>query len=185
MQSNYNHDIAKERTQGESNMEKLAENSFRLTKKLYMEAMLRMSKESYGKTAEKVIGLILGAWCAILIYVLATGKNPGQLLGSLGVICAVALWILVGMPRYYARRAWRTLEAKYGTDMERAIAFCEDHLEAHSESVEMNVSYEDIRQIIKSKHLLILICNDKTGVLVLRNGFTAGSEETVLELIGK
>ena len=48
MQSNYNHDIAKERTQGESNMEKLAENSFRLTKKLYMEAMLRMSKESYG-----------------------------------------------------------------------------------------------------------------------------------------
>ena len=49
----------------------------------------------------------------------------------------------------------------------------------------MNIDYEDIRQIIKSKHLLILICNDKTGVLVLRNGFTAGSEEAVLDLIGK
>ena len=175
----------KANAQRERNMEKLAENRFTITKKLYMEAMLRMSEASYGKTAGKVICLILGAWCAILIYVIAAEKNPGQMLGSLGVICAVALWILVGMPRYYARRAWRTLEAKYGTDMERSIAFYEDHLEAHSESVEMNIDYEDIRQIIKSKHLLILICNDKTGVLVLRNGFTAGSEEAVLDLIGK
>jgi hypothetical protein len=171
--------------QGEINMEKMAENRFTITKKLYMEAMLRMSGVSYGKTAGKIICLILGAWCAFLIYVLATGKNPGQMLGSLGVICAVALWILVGMPRYYARRAWRKLQNQYGTDMERSIVFYADHMEAYSESVEKIISYEDIRQIMQSKHLLILICNDKTGVLVARNGFSAGSEETVLNLIGK
>ena len=89
------------------------------------------------------------------------------------------------MPRYYARRAWRNLQNQYGTDMERSIVFYADHMEAHSESVEKIISYEDIRQIMQSKHLLILICNDKTGVLVARNGFTEGNEETVLNLIDK
>ena len=72
--------IGKANTQGERNMEKLAENRFTITQKLYMEAMLRMSEASYGKTAGKGICLILGAWCAILIYVIAAEKNPGQML---------------------------------------------------------------------------------------------------------
>lgn len=166
-------------------MEKLAENRFTITKKLYREAMLCMSKESYGRAAGKVICLILGLWCIFAVYMLASGQKAGQLIGSLLVIGAVALWVLVGMPRYYARRAWRALQAKYGTDMDRAITFCEGHMEVHSESVEMQILYENVRRIMKSRHLLILICNDKTGILVARDGFVEGSEETVRNLIGK
>lgn len=166
-------------------MQKSAENRFTITRKLYMEAMLRMSKESYGKAAGKVILVIFGLWSVFAIFLLASGKSIGQMNGPLIVLAAVALWVLVGMPRYYARRAWRTLEAKYGTDMERAIAFYEDHMEVHSESVEMQILYENVQKIMGSKHLLILICNDKTGVLVSRNGFKEGSEEAVLKLIGK
>ena len=166
-------------------MEKSASNNFRITKQLYMEAMLQISREGYVKAAGKVICLILGLWCVLAVYMLATEKNPEQLVGPLIVIAAVALWVLVGMPRYYARRAWRSLQAKYGTDMERSIDFYEDHMEVHSESVEMKIPYENISKVMHSKRLLILICNDKTGILVARDGFSAGSENTVRDLIGK
>lgn len=45
------------------------------------------------------------------------------------------------------------------------------------------VSYSEIKQILHSKHLLLLVAEDKTGILLKLDSFTRGGETTVRELI--
>ena len=41
------------------------------------------------------------------------------------------------------------------------------------------IAYAEIRQILRTRRLLILVCDDKTGVLVARKG----TEEEVIALL--
>lgn len=164
-------------------MEKLAENQFTITKSLYMEGMLRISRDGYGKTARRTMLVILGLWVAFFLYALAVKGDLLQTLGVLLIILAAGLWICVGMPRSNARRMWKALEAKYGCDLHRTTCFYSDHLEIRGDGLEKHISYEEIEQILISRRLLILICGDKTGVLAALNGFTKGNANEAKALI--
>lgn len=164
-------------------MEKLAENQFTITKSLFMEGMLRISRDGYGKSARKAMLVVLGLWGVFFLYTLAAEGDVLHALGFLIIIAAAGLWLCVGMPRSNARRAWRTLESKYGCDLQRITCFYPDHLEIRGEGVEMDIPYEDIRDIKRSRRLLILLCEDKTGVLVALDGFTTGSANEVNALL--
>lgn len=164
-------------------MEKLAENQFTITKRLFMEGMLRISRDGYGKSARKAMLVVLGLWTAFFLYTVAAGGNMAQTLGVLVIVGAAGLWLCVGMPRCNARRAWRALESKYGCDLRRTTSFYPDHLEIRGEGVETDIPYEDIREIKRSRRLLILLCEDRTGVLVALDGFTAGNANEVNALL--
>lgn len=164
-------------------MEMLAENQFTITNSLYMEGMLRISRDSYGKAARRAMLVVLGLWLAFFLYTVLTQGDVLHSLSFLLIIAVAGLWLCVGMPRSNARRAWNALEAKYGCDLRRTTSFYADHLEIRGDGLEKHISYEEIDQIKRSRRLLILVCKDHTGVLLSRTGFSKGTETEVNTLL--
>jgi len=164
-------------------VERKAENKFTITKSLFMEGMLRISRDSYGKAAAKAMLLVLGLWGAFFLYALAVGGDVAHALLLLVIIGMAGLWRCVGIPRSNANREWKVLEGKYGSNLHRTTSFYPDHLEIQGEGLEKHISYDQIIQILQSRRLLILVCEDKTGVLLALDGFTDGNVQQVKALI--
>lgn len=164
-------------------MERLAENQFTITKGLFMEGMLRISRDSYGKAAAKAMLLVLGLWGAFFLYTLAAGGDVAHALLFLVIIGMAGLWLCEGIPRSNANRAWKVLEGKYGSNLHRTTSFYPDHLEIQGEGLEKHISYDQITRILRSRRLLILVCQDKVGILLALDGFTDGNAQQVKALI--
>lgn len=164
-------------------MEILAENRFTITKNLFYEGMLRVSAESYGKLAKKAVAFLAVAWLVLAAVTLWQRQNPLYVAMEFVVMCLAALWICVVLPRSKAKRAFRSLEAKYGDELERVTRFYEERLEVEASGQQTVVFYSEIQQVLRSKRLLVLVAEDKTGILLKLDGFTSGGEKAVRELI--
>ena len=166
-------------------MEILAENRIVITKSLFVEARLSMSRESYGKAAAKI-----GAALLLLLAVLIAGSLLlGLSVASVGmeilILGVMAFWVFYGFPRSNAKTAYKALIKKCGDEPERITRFFPDHLEIEGPGVHTVLAYTQIEQVLHTRHLLILVSDEKAGVLLKLDGFTAGSEERVCELISK
>lgn len=164
-------------------MKILAENRFALTKPLFMEGMLRISRDSYGKSAKKAVLLFLVVWVVVAIGLMYTEGTIFQALIYLLVMMGFGLWLNVVPPRKHAKKSWEALVNRSGEDPERITRFYEDHLEADAGGSIKSVPYEDILQIRQSKRLLLLTCEDKVTIMVAKEGFTSGSAEEITALI--
>lgn len=164
-------------------MELLAENRFTITKKLFYEGMLRLNRESLGSFTKKALLALALLWVALTAVTLATNGSIGYVLTELVILSLVALWLCIWMPWSKAKRAWKALEARCGSDLERTTRFYPDRMVVNSRESEITVSYEDVLQILPSEHLLVVTCENKVGVLLALDAFTAGSAETVQELL--
>jgi hypothetical protein len=98
------------------------------------------------------------------------------------LLCVAGLWLCVGMPRSNAKRLWKSLEGKYGCNLQRTTSFYPDYFEILGDGVERQISYEEVLQIKQSRRLLILVCEDKTGVLLALDGFHQGNVNDVKAL---
>ena len=76
------------------------------------------------------------------------------------------------IPRSNAKRAFRKLLAQSDGDLHRRTHFYEDHLVIGEDTA---IDYSQVTQILTSRHLLILICEDRRGILLLMEGFTVGN----------
>lgn len=164
-------------------MEPLAENRFTITKDLFFEGMLSVSAESYGKMAKKAVLFLGAAWLVLAAVALWQRQSLGYIVIEFIVICLVALWICILMPRSKAKRAFKQLTDRYGDDLERVTCFYEDRLEVEGSGNQKVVCYSEISRILRSKRLLVLVTEDKTGILLNLESFTHGSETAVRELI--
>lgn len=164
-------------------MELLAENRFQLTKALFFEGLLRISKDGYGKAAKKYSLVFLAVWAAMAAFICLTGGTFSQTLIYLAIVGVILLWLNVLSPRSHAKKSWEALVNRHGSRMERRVRFYGDHLEVDGDCTEKHVDYPDILQIRESAHLYILICADKAGILIAKEGFTQGDAAKVLALI--
>lgn len=160
-----------------------AENRFSITKELFFEGMLRVSRNSYGKYSLKAAGLFFCIWLVLLAVTLLTGGSMGTVIFSLGVVLLVSFWICIWTPRSYAKKAWKKQQNTYGEAMKRITRFYDDHLEIQGDCPEKSVDYTEIRHVLFSKNLLILVCRDKMGIILSLKGFTLGDTDTVRDLI--
>lgn len=165
-------------------MEILAENRFVMTKALFVEGRLRLSKESYGKSANK-----LGAAALILLAVAAPvslllGLSSASVGMEVLVLGFAAFWLLYGFPRSSAKDAYKALVKKCGDEPERVTRFFADRLEIEGPGVHAVLSYSQIERVLRTRRLLILVSDEKAGVLLKSDAFTAGSENVVLQLLG-
>lgn len=156
-------------------MEPLAENRFTITKELFYEGTLRVTRESFGPFARKALAALAALWVILAAVTLATRGSVIFALVELGVVILVGVWLCVFFPRSRARRAWNALENRCGTDLERVTRFYDGFLEIDSGGETTTVFYKDVAQILLSEHLLILTSRDRAGVLVERNSFVTGS----------
>lgn len=160
----------------------LAENRFTITKSLFLEGMRRVSRESYGKTARKAVAFLALVWFLLAAVALWQQQGLGFVCVELLVVCFAGLWITVVLPRSKAKRAFRTLENRSGS-LERITRFYPDRLEIDAAGTQTEVLYTEIRQILTGSRLLILVTDDKTGIMLKRDGFLLGSEDDVRALI--
>lgn len=164
-------------------MESIAENRITITKEVFLEGMLRISRDSYGRAARKSMLVFLAMWLVLLIWTMASGGSLSQTLSYLILIGLIGLWVCVYLPRYSAGRSWKTQEAKYGSSMERVTCFYPDRLVITGEGIEKEMLYADIEALKESRNLLILLCRDNTGVMLSRTGFSGKNETEIKALI--
>ena len=164
-------------------MEPLAENRFTITKELFYEGMLRVTRESYGPFIKKIMLVLAAAWAVLAVVTLLGSGSLSYAVVELVVVVLIGVWLSVFVPRNKARRAWAAMENRSGGDLERVTRFYPSYLEADNASEEITVFYEDIRQILQSEHLLVLLSVEKVGVLVARDGFVSGDAVAVQALI--
>ena len=161
----------------------LAVNRFTITKSLFVEGMLRVSAERYGKFAKKAAVFLGGLWVVLLIVTLVLRSSLLFVLGEFVIIGLIILWLCVYMPRHRAGRAFKALQDRCGGDMERETRFYEDRLEI--EGIEKTIAYSEIAEVLTSKRLLVLVCEDKTGVLLSLEGFVVGDAEAVHKKVAR
>lgn len=161
-----------------------AENRFTVTKPLFYEGMLRLSRDTYGKFASRAMLVFFAIWAVLLLFTLLTGGNLNSVLFCLGVIVLLGVWLCIWTPRNNAKKAWRSLQSQYGDSAKRITRFYNDHLEISGDCAEKSVSYTDIREIKQSKNLILLVGFDKVGIMLAKDGFTRGDGQTIYALIG-
>ncbi len=164
-------------------MEALAENHITVTKSLFTEGMLRIARDGYGKTARRAVLVLLGLWMALLIFTVVSRGDLVLTLGFLVLLSFISLWILVLYPRSQAKRAWKAQIAKYGDPMERTAYFYDDHLLIQGDCVETTIQYSEIAQLHRSRRLLILVTENKVGVMLAQDGFVHLTAQQVEALI--
>lgn len=164
-------------------MEMLAENSFALTEGLFREAMGCLSRNSYGKTAGKWTLILLLIWVVISAVLIFLGGPVSQILVYLAAILFLCYWLIVAAPRKHAKKAWDALLSRSGEDPRRITRFYPDHLQVDAGGTVKTVPYGDVLQIRETKNLIMLICADKTGIMVAKKGFTLGNYEEITALI--
>ena len=164
-------------------MEPLAENRFTVTKKLFYEGMLRVIRESYDPFKNKIMLVLAAAWAVLAAFTVLQRGSLSYAVIELVVVVLIGVWLSVFVPRNKARRAWAAMEARGGADTERATRFYPNYLEADNGIEEITVFYEDIRQILQTEHLLILLNMERVGILVARDGFVAGDAAAVQTLV--
>ena len=164
-------------------MEPLAENRFTITKELFYEGMLQVTRESYEPFVKKVMLVLAIAWAVLAAVTLTGSGSLSYAVVELIVVVLIGVWMVVFVPRNKARRAWAALENRCGGDLERITRFYPGYLEADNGIEEISVFYEDIRQILQSKHMLVLLSVENVGVLVARDGFVSGDAASVQALI--
>lgn len=164
-------------------MKPIAINSFTITKSLVYEGTLRVSRESYGKFVGKVLLVLAGLWVVLLGITLASGGDVSQTLVYLAIVAFVALWIGFIMPRSTAKRAYAKLVAQSDGDLHRTVSFYEDYLQITAENSVSAIDYCQVTQVLTSRRLLILTCQDKRGILILLKGFSLGDAQIVRLLI--
>ncbi len=164
-------------------MEKIAQNEILITKKLFYEGMQAASGIEYRKTAQKAIIAFAVLWFVMLIFSIWQNLSFIVLIGELILILLVALWLWVLFPNSKIKRAYKLMEDKSGGGMNRIIRFYNDCLTVESDTNSTEIPYSNICKTIRTKQLLVLVCEDKTGVMLALDGFTIGSAEIVLERI--
>ena len=165
-------------------MEPVAVNRFTITKPLFYEGMLRVTRERLGPFIKKVLIVLAVLWALLAAVTLLTKASASYAVVELAVLVAVGVWLCVYIPRNQARRAWKALESKSGGEMERVTRFFPDCLRIESGGETTTIAYDDVLEQLLTEHLLILTCREKVGVLIARDGFVTGGLDAVRALIG-
>ena len=163
----------------------LAENSFTITKSLFMEGMTRVLRECYGSSIKKAIMGLAAAWLVLAAATVFMKASVMYVAMEAVVLCLAAFWLWVMVPRSRAKRAYQKFVGVYGTDLARLTRFFDDRLVIDAAGTETVIPYSDIAQVMRSKRLLVLVTKERVGVMLKLDGFISGSDTSVTELINK
>ena len=161
----------------------LAENTFTVTKSLFMEGQVAVLRDGYGVTVRRAVQAIFIAWFILAIVTLMLEISLVFVGIEAVVLILASLWIYVVIPRSKAHRAFQIFTARHGEDLSRVTRFYEDHLVIETSGAAKRIPYADIEKTLYSKNLMLLIARDHTGVMLSLTGFTQGDPKAVEELI--
>lgn len=162
-------------------MEPIAINRTTVTRELFIEghaatfSRKRQRLLLYCGVAFLAVGLLL---CALQSHLSAASTLSVPLTLS-GIIAAI--WALT-LRRSEARKKYKAFQRK--NIAERTFYCYPDHLTIQPDGPSpTQIRYTDIREHRETDHLLILICKNRTGLLLNKTGFDRGTPAELLEAI--
>lgn len=164
-------------------MEPIAVNRITVDSALFAEAHAAI----FSRRRQKMLlycGIVFCAFGLILLAVqvrlpVASALSFPALLS--GVI--VVIWALT-LPKTELRRKYNAFRRKNGDASERTVYCYRNYLTIETGSPEpVQIDYPDIREHKVTEHLCLLICNDHSGIMLTRDGFTTGSWQSLLDAI--
>lgn len=155
----------------------IAENHITITKKLFTEGWNAVSDGRYRRTALISSAVFWVLWLCMFLYGRIIHAAPGNALVELVVVLALTFYLVVLLPRSQSSRAYRALKKQ--RSMTRTTRLYDTYLVIELGEERMEIPYEDILTSYRTKHLLVLYCSNKSGLLLALDGFTAGSADLV------
>ena len=164
-------------------MEPIAVNRITVTRDLFAEA----HDAIFSKRRQRTLlycGIVFCAFGLILLAVqmrlpVASALSfPALLSGILVVIWALTL------KRWEFRRKYGAFQRAHGDASPRTVTCWRTNLSVDSGSGQpVEIDYADIREHRETARLLILICADRTGVLLAKDDFEVGSPDALLTAV--
>ena len=166
-------------------MEPIAVNCITVDKALFAESHAAI----FSKRRQKMLlycGIVFLAFGFVLLAVqtrfpVATTLCVPALLS--GII--VVIWALT-LQKTELRRKYRAFQRINGESSRRTIWCHRTALTVEAEGkAPVEIDYTDIREHRETEHLLLLICADRTGVMLAKDGFEVGSATALLDAVAK
>lgn len=158
-------------------METRFENRYTLTKSVVREFKYRMLKPVLTAVLAAVFGAI---FIALGIY----ARESSQIVIGVMLIILGALFIII--TEWDAKRTWNMMcEQANHKPIEALITFTDEKAVNQSRGMEgrIELDYADIKKVVVSKNLIILVTRAKLGHMLRRDSFTIGTEEEFMEFI--
>lgn len=168
-------------------MEPLAVNHIQITKELFQESFALIFDKRKQKTL-LLCGIAVAAFGALSLVVQSL-LHKVLILGvpilMMGIF--VVIWSFF-LPRTACKRKYKAFCLKNGrTPVERRIEFYESSLSVYTEghSSPLDVDYSEIKEWRTSQHLVLLICEDRSGILLDRANFQTKTWEQIEALLNQ
>lgn len=152
-------------------------NSYTLTESIVRQFKRRMLKPLLTAIPAAVLGAIM---LAIGVY---ARESHRIILGALLFLLAGAFVLVTESD---VRRTWKMMcEQASGKPIEVTLTFGEEKAvnETHGLEGRIELDYADIKKVLISKDLIILVTKAKLGHILRRGSFTLGDEKSFLEFI--
>lgn len=177
-----NNELKKNEIQEESPL--IAENQITITRSLFEEGRLASRSSNYRKTVIRLSIVLALLLAATALWLICTDGPLIYLAGETIFIIALLCWLIFILPRTGGKRKFEAMTQGMSQAPRRTTRFFKDHFEVLSETGKRtSFDYSDILRITESRNLWVLICKDKSGILLKKDGFTLGKMDIVLERI--
>lgn len=165
-------------------MEPIAVNHITITEELFKESFSVVFDRKKQKTLFLFgIGLIV---CGVLFMLIQHLFNKIVILGGPVLVMGVFVlgWVFM-LPRFECKKKYKVLCQKNGgVPVYRRIEFYEFGLTVYTEdNFSMEIDYAQVREWRETKHLVLLICEDRSGILLDKSGLQSGMLEHIKELV--
>lgn len=141
--------------------------------------------DGMGKTVKRIILFLAVLWLAISGYTFMTGGGLGYALSELVVVLTLIFLITVWLPGRKTNRAWQDMEMSGKSDEERTLSFFEDRVEIECAGEMTIIEYSEISRKLQKDNLVVLLSDDKKGIIIKNDSFIQGSFDVLMELIKK
>ncbi|MBR6891505.1 MAG: hypothetical protein IKN05_10995 [Clostridia bacterium] len=166
-------------------MEPIAVNRVTITRELFAESHAAVFSHRHRKML-LYCGIVFLAFGLILLAVQARFPVASALCVPAllsGVI--VVVWALT-LEKTELKKKYRAFQRRNGDDSERVITCYHNHLTVDTGTGEpVQIDYPDIKEHKETEHLILLLCNDHTGIHLAKDGFVTGTLPTLLAAIEK
>lgn len=167
-------------------MQTVAENRFTVTEELFREGMERIMKTEYAPAVKKLLAVVIGTWLLLVGFTIWKGGSLVVTGIELLAVVVICVYMAVIVPRGRIKRGWKSMCQRSGGVMERVTRFYEDRMEIESGGAgALIVNYEDVTEVLETKHLLIFRSANKPGVMTALDGFTKGARDDVIALVAE
>ncbi len=161
----------------------IAENHITITRKLFNEGRLASRSENYRRNVLRLSGILALILIITALWLLCTGGSLIYLAGEVIFIAALLIWLSFILPGTGGKNRYQAM-TRGASAPQRTTVFYQDHLEVTTESGrKVTVPYQNIKKISESKNLWVLSCKGRIGVMIKKDGFTAGNMDAVRESI--